>query len=284
MNQLLEYGTFIDKGKGTVILGYKRIRCHIIYDVKYDGRHKARLVAGGHLTDPNTESVYSGVVLLRGIRFIIFLAELNQLELWGADVGNAYLEAKTKKMVYIVAGPEFGKLEGHTLIIFKALYGLRSSGLCWYQRLADVLRALGFSPTKAAETEIWKRENNGLCEYVAVYVDDLFIAAKYPGEIVKALIKDHKFKLKGVAPLTYHLGCDYNGDSDGTLCCGPQKYIAKLIGQYENMFGSAPREYTSPLEKGDHPEIDQSDELDIEYQTIPNNDWILTMGRVTRSL
>jgi Reverse transcriptase (RNA-dependent DNA polymerase) len=125
-------------------------------------------------------------------------------------------------MVYIVAGPEFGELEGHTLIIFKALYGLRSSRLCWYQRFADVLKALGFSPTKA-EAEIWMRENNGLYEYVAVYVDDLLIAAKDTGEIVKALIEDHKFNLKGVGPLTYHLGCDYFRDSDGTLCCGPRK-------------------------------------------------------------
>jgi hypothetical protein len=128
------------------------------------------------------------------------------------------------------------------------------------------------------------RENNGLYEYVAVYVDDLLIAAKDPGEIVKALIEDHKFKLKGVGPLTYHLGCDYFRDSDGTLCCGPRKYIAKLIGQYENMFGSPPREYTSPLEKGDHPEIDQSDELDIEgikrYQTmIGCLQWAVSLGR-----
>jgi hypothetical protein len=48
---------------------------------------------------------------------IVFLADLNGLELWGADVGNAYLEANTKEKVYIVAGPEFGPMEGHTLLI-----------------------------------------------------------------------------------------------------------------------------------------------------------------------
>ena len=112
MRQLLEYRTFIDHGKGKPAPAkYKRIRCHMIYDVKHDGRHKARLVAGGHLTDPNTESVYSGVVSLRGIRLIVFLAELNHLELWGADVGNAYLEANTKDKVYIIGGPKFGSLE-----------------------------------------------------------------------------------------------------------------------------------------------------------------------------
>ena len=120
MAQLSEYNTFIDKGtKGTPTSYYKKIRCHMVYNVKHDGRHKARLVAGGHLTDPNTESVYSGVVSLRGIRLVVFLAELNGFKLWGADFGNAYLEAKTKEKVYIVGGPEFGNLEGHTLLVDK---------------------------------------------------------------------------------------------------------------------------------------------------------------------
>jgi hypothetical protein len=49
---------------------------------------------------------------------------------WAAtDIGKAYLEAETSERVAIKAGTEFGELEGHTLIIFKALYGLRSSGL-----------------------------------------------------------------------------------------------------------------------------------------------------------
>ena len=30
--------------------GYTKIPCQMIYAVKHDGRHKARFVAGGHLT------------------------------------------------------------------------------------------------------------------------------------------------------------------------------------------------------------------------------------------
>jgi hypothetical protein len=121
MKQLLEYNTFVGQGQGgDAPAGYKKIRCHMIYDVKHDGHHKTRLVAGGHLTDPNTDSVYSGAVSLCGIRLVVFFAELNSLELWGADIGNAYLEAKTKEKVYISGGPEFGLLEGHTLLVDKA--------------------------------------------------------------------------------------------------------------------------------------------------------------------
>ena len=51
----------------------------------------------------------------------------------GADIGIAYLEAKTREKVYIIGGTGFGKLEGHTLIIYKALYGLKSSGARWHE-------------------------------------------------------------------------------------------------------------------------------------------------------
>ena len=44
------YDTFADKGKGyTPSPDYKKIKVHIIFACKHDGRRKARLVAGGHL-------------------------------------------------------------------------------------------------------------------------------------------------------------------------------------------------------------------------------------------
>ncbi len=77
------------------------------------------MVADGHLTDIPVNSVYSGVVSLRGLRLIIFLGEHNALEIGATDIRNAYLEAKTKEILFIFAGPEFGMLEGHILVIYK---------------------------------------------------------------------------------------------------------------------------------------------------------------------
>ena len=57
------------------------------------------------------------------------MAELNQPEAWSTDIGNAYLEAYTEEKVYVIAGDEFADQAGHSLIVVKALYGLRSSGL-----------------------------------------------------------------------------------------------------------------------------------------------------------
>ena len=45
---------------------------------------------------------------------MIFLAELNRLELWATDIGNAFLDAYTKQKEMINTGPEFDPdLESH---------------------------------------------------------------------------------------------------------------------------------------------------------------------------
>ena len=59
--------------------GYQRIPVHLVFDVKEDLKRKARMVAGGHMTKPLKESVYSGVASLRSLRIVTFLSELNAL-------------------------------------------------------------------------------------------------------------------------------------------------------------------------------------------------------------
>ena len=80
-------------------------------------------MADGHLTPEPIENIYSGVVSLKNLRLVMILGKLNHLELCGANIGNAYLEAFTDEELYIVAGPEFQELEGYILIFLKALYG-----------------------------------------------------------------------------------------------------------------------------------------------------------------
>ena len=61
---------------------------NIMENFKHQEKFKARLVTDGHLTEEPTQLVFSGVVSLRNLRLDMFLAELINLQLWGASAGN----------------------------------------------------------------------------------------------------------------------------------------------------------------------------------------------------
>ena len=98
----------LDEGADTPV-GHKKIACHMVFDIKPDFTRKARLVAGGHMTDPPSSMTYASVVSRESVRIALTLAALNGLEVLSADIGNAYLNARTKEKLYIICGPEFGE-------------------------------------------------------------------------------------------------------------------------------------------------------------------------------
>jgi hypothetical protein len=98
IDSLLDYSTFDDKGKIKYLTGYKNFRVHFVFAVKHDLHHKARLVAGGHLIDPNTtDNTYSSVVSRHSMRIAITAAELKELDIMAGDVSSPILKHIPKK-------------------------------------------------------------------------------------------------------------------------------------------------------------------------------------------
>jgi len=123
---------------------------------------------------------------------------------------------------------------------------------------------MAFTPSKA-KPDIWLCPNGNKYEYIAVYVDDLAIAAEDPKKIVDILINHYKFKLKGTGPIAVYLGIDFFRDEHGVLCMTPRKYIEKMCATFEQLFGHPPKQVmTSPIEKNDHPEMDTSELLGLD--------------------
>jgi hypothetical protein len=283
LENLDEYKTFKDLGKGAEPPeGYKEIKVHFVYDCKHDLRHRARLVAGGHMTQPSNDA-YSSVVSLKHLRLALVIGETNKLTPMVGDIGNAYLEAYTREKVYFIAGPEFHEREGHTLVIDKALYGLRTSGARFHERLADALRTEGFTPS-LCDPDLWLRDAGDCYEYIAVWVDDLMAIMKDPAAFYETLEVHYGFKLKGVGQPSYHLGGDFGRDPDGTLFWSAQTYIKKVLGMYERLFGGPPKKYSAPLDKNDNPELDTTEPLDEDKQRVYQSlvgalQWAITLGR-----
>jgi hypothetical protein len=114
LKQINEYGAFTDVGypdKTQPPDYYKKTRMHFRVVAKHDGRHKARLVTDGHLTDVPQDSVYSGVVSLRGSRTVLFLAELSGLYTWATDIlsnfwWNSQVWTQLKAMLFWHGGTD----------------------------------------------------------------------------------------------------------------------------------------------------------------------------------
>ncbi len=91
-----------------------------------------------------------------------------------ADVGNAYLNATTKEKVHTTCGLEFGQnYVGRIAVIYKALYGLKSSGAAWRKMFAGTLYDLGFK-SSLADPDVWMRpaihHGKQYYEYIFVYM------------------------------------------------------------------------------------------------------------------
>ena len=73
----------------------------MIFDVKMeDFRRKARLVAGGHMTEQPDVMTYANVVSCKTVRLALTIDTLNDLKVKCGDVLNAYITATVEEKVW----------------------------------------------------------------------------------------------------------------------------------------------------------------------------------------
>ena len=115
-----------------------------------------------------------------------------------------------------------------------------------------------------------------------------------PQAIFDCLREKYKLRLKGDAPLRYHLGCNFGRDPDGTLYQSAKhgtlyqsakQYVERMHDNCTRLFKGSPRSHTTPLEPNDHPELDLSPELGedgiAKYQSLIGSlQWAVSLGRL----
>jgi hypothetical protein len=160
-------------------IGYQKIPCHMIFDVKLeDFRQKARLVAGGHRTEAPATIAYASVVSHDTPLLGLTIASLNDLKVKVGDVLNAYITAPVKEKVWTVLGPEFGHDAGKSAIIVRSLYRRKSAGAAFQAHLASFMRQMGYTSCKA-DHDLWLKavtrpeDNVHYYVYILCYFDDI---------------------------------------------------------------------------------------------------------------
>jgi hypothetical protein len=73
------------------------------------------------------------------------------------------------------------------------LYGLKTCAARFHEHLSESLLRLGFKKTKH-DPDLWMMDKSSHYEYLAMYVDDIFIWGKDPMAVVKSLEKTYILK------------------------------------------------------------------------------------------
>jgi len=286
---------FMEDGKLPV--GHKEIKCHMVFDIKRDLTRKARFCAGGNMTEEPKESVFSSVVTRDTVRIAFLYAALNDLDILGADIQNAYLNAPTKEKCWFRAGLEFGQDNvGKPVRIVRALYGLRSSGARWHDHMAATLR-LGRFKASYADPDLWMRkqckpDGTYYWEYVLCYVDDVLVISHNPKSVMNFLNTHYTLKPASVMEPKDYIGAEirkYRIGHDHAWAASSDTYIKRAIDNVERELKwvnqTLSKKANTPLSNGYRPELDQSPELDAKrtnyYQgLIGVLRWSVELGRI----
>jgi hypothetical protein len=287
--------------KAHELVNYQFMKCHIIFDVKMeDFRRKARLVAGGHMTDPPAAATYASVVSRKLVRIALTAAALNDLDLLAADIQNAYLNAPITEKVWKILGAEFGHdLQGRKAIIVRALYGLKSAGAAFWNHLAVCMQGLDYKSC-LADPDVWMRariRDDGFefYEYVLIYVDDILCISDNPQESLERIDKYFSMKQNSIGRPDIYLGAKLSGvrlpNQIEAWAMSPSKYIqeacknAKQWHKENQPQSSYPSKCTAPFSTKYRPECDATPELEPEeasyFQSIIGVlRWAVKLGRI----
>ena len=171
------------------------------------------------------------------------------------NIGNAFIQAHTKKNFITKCGPEFGDRLGSIAITVRAFYGLTISAERFRAMLAYFIRTLEFIPSRF-EREVWMilRDDKTGYYYMCTHVDDFKVVAKNPLIWIDRI--ESMFLIKEHDPRNYYLRNDYTYHSGKNMWTyGCQTYAKESVAHVERVYGYIPKKSTLIQVTYCHPEL-----------------------------
>ena len=157
--------------------GCRVIKNQWVFNIKPDGRKRARLVAMGfsQVEGKDFDQIFSPIVHFETVHLILTLAALEGWYLSGLDVRNVYLYGELEEEIYMEQPEGFharGK-ERQVLQLRCALYDLKQAGLAWWWALKKSMEELGFINLDS-DTGLFKCFDEASQTFIiaVVYIDD----------------------------------------------------------------------------------------------------------------
>jgi hypothetical protein len=224
-----------------------------IYDVKHDGRYKARLVALGNQLkeragDPESSSPTAGQLEFRTV--VAISTEMNW-PMYSYDVTAAYLYGKVPAGVQIFMRVPPGyksklpRRDGFVIALrlVKGLYGVTFAGRLWHDDFAAYLLdpAQGYQRDVSAPCIFYIMVPVGHRQLLCLFVDDFTLALE--DEADRAAIEAKllaKYQITGGEPVTRFVGVEVARTSAHTTLTQTSYILAKVEEYGEYLHGSSP--------------------------------------------
>ncbi len=144
-----------------------------VYDFKFSGEHRVRLVFDGSRQGESTyKETYAPTVRAESVRlFHIFCVE-EGLHIGQFDVPQAFLKADIDHDIFVYPPRGQGDFPGQLLKLRRALYGGKQSAFLWFTMMNSFLMSLGFV-SSPLDSCFYRRSDAVLI----LYCDDLRIGA-----------------------------------------------------------------------------------------------------------
>ena len=202
--------------------GRKLIGNRWVYNLKDDGRYRARTVAKGFSQIPGKDfqENFAPVIIDTSLHIMLVLLAMNLLELKTEqfDIETAFLYGDLEEEIWMILPegyPDFVRevyglpihTTTHCVKLLKALYGLVQAARQWWMKFKSVLSGIGYHPSGMDPCLFMKNKPDKTKSFVTIYVDDgiVFGTEQDIKETMSALNKS--FKVKSLGPLQHFVGC-----------------------------------------------------------------------------
>ena len=282
--------------------GWKQVTGHLVWDVKMDFTRKARWVLDGHETLDPIGSTYAGVVSRESVRIALTYVALNDLDVFAADIQNAYLQALSSQKDYIICGPEFGvKNIGRMALIHRALYGGKAASRDFRNHLRSCMEFLNFKSC-VADPNVWmrpaiKNDGNTYYEYILLYIDDALVVSENAESILRNEIGRYfHLKEESIGPPTIYLGGRVRKVQleNGVWAWrfSSSQYVQSAVKNVEEYIGKSKSSHLKILSEAETPHTTSyRPELDVSPELMPRDSayyqsllgilrWIVELGRI----
>lgn len=151
--------------------GKKCLTSRWVFQIKEEGRYKARLVARGCEQGNNIdyEKLYSLVVNGAALRMLFALAAHFDWNYMKFDIKTAFLYGELEEEIFMYLPEGYDEKKNKICKLKKAIYGLKQASHSWNKKFTEILKK---HKLKQLLTEkcIFKREDNSAL--LAIHVDD----------------------------------------------------------------------------------------------------------------